>query len=100
MARCWVSAHDEVKEDKGIVTNTLKTTRCTAEQVRRRLWEGNEGEWLRKQGWNCDVRNLGVGGEMCINGAMRDLCAGMDKMEEGFRESGLLNFGVGVGLSV
>lgn len=87
MARCWLSAHDEDKDDRGIAVIKLKTTSVTPEQVRIQLWEGDEGEWLRKRGWNCDVRNLAVGNEMFI-GPARDLLAGM----EGKRESRLLKF--------
>ena len=88
MARCWISAHDEEKEDKGISVKRLKVKRIAAEQVRKFLWEGEEGEWLKKKGWCCDVRSLDVGKEMVI-GQTRDLCSGM----EGKRESRLLRFG-------
>lgn len=88
MARCWISAHDEAKEDTGVSVFKLRNTYATPEQVRKTLWDGEEGEWLRKRGWNCDVRNLAVGAEMFIDPA-RDLLSGM----EGKRESGLLRFG-------
>ena len=87
MARCWLSAHDEAKDDRGLAVTKLVTTRMTPEEVRRKLWEGPEGEVLRKRGWTCDVRNLGVGAEMVI-GPARDLLSGM----EGKRLSRLLRF--------
>lgn len=74
MARCWLSAHDEPKDDKGISVSLLRTSRMTPEQIRRALWQGPDGEWLRTTGWTCDVRSLGVGVEMVIK-ASRDLVA-------------------------
>jgi hypothetical protein len=87
MARCWISAHDEAKDDRGLAVSKLVTTSATPEDVRRKLWEGREGELLRKTGWMCDVRTLDVGAEMVIRPA-RDLLSGM----EGKRESRLLRF--------
>jgi hypothetical protein len=87
MARCWVSAHDEPKDNRGLAVTKLTTTKMTPEEVRRKLWEEPEGELLRKRGWTCDVRNLGVGAEMLIRPA-RDLLASM----EGKRESRPLRF--------
>ena len=77
MARCWLSAHDEAKEDRGIAVKQLRNTSMTPEEVRKALWAGEDGEWLRKKGWNCDVRNLTVGSEMFI-GPARDLLSGME----------------------
>lgn len=88
MARCWLSAHDEEKDDRGLSVQKLKTKHLTPEEVRKQLWAGDEGEWLRKRGWNCDVRSLAVGAEMFI-GPARDLLSGM----EGKHESKLLRFG-------
>lgn len=87
MTRCWISAHDEEKDDRGVSVKRLRVKRITAEQVRRALWEGEEGEWLKKKGWTCDVRSLNVGRDMLIS-PTRDLCVGM----EGKRESRLLKF--------
>jgi hypothetical protein len=87
MARCWISAHDEPKDDRGLSVKRLQVRRGTAEEARKILWQGEEGKWLRKQGWACDVRSLEVGREMFI-GPARDLCMGM----EGKRESRLLKF--------
>lgn len=88
MARCWISAHDEPKDDRGISVKKLRVTRISADDVRRHLWEGEHGSWLKKKGWTCDVRQLEPGREMFV-GPQRDLCSGM----EGKRESRLLRFG-------
>ncbi len=77
MARCWLSAHDEPKDDQGFSVKRLKIRRRGAEEVRKSLWEGEEGEWFMKTGWTCDVRSLEVGKEMVI-GQSRDLPAGME----------------------
>ena len=90
MARCWVSAHDEDKDDRGFSVKKLRVKRIAAAEVRKHLWEGENGQWLRKKGWTCDVRQMEVGKEMLI-GPTRDLCTGM----EGKRESRLLRFGAG-----
>ena len=86
-ARCWLSAHDEDKDDQGWSVRKLKVDHMAAEQVRRALWDGPEGEDMQRTGWLCDVRNLEVGKQMTI-GPQRDLLAGM----EGKRESRLLRF--------
>ena len=77
MARCWLSAHDEPKDDRGFSVKQLKVRRRGADEVRKSLWEGEEGEWFKKAGWICDVRSLEVGKEMVI-GQSRDLPAGME----------------------
>lgn len=82
MARVWLSAHDEAKDDRGLSVKKLKVKRATAEEVRRQLWQSEQGN-----GWVCDVRNLRNGAEMLI-GASRDLLSGM----EGKRDSKLLRF--------
>jgi len=89
MARCWISAHDEAKDDRGLSVKKLRVQRTSADEVRKHLWDGEHGEWLRKKGWMCDVRSLKPGKEMLI-GPTRDLCSGM----EGKRESRLLRFGI------
>ena len=86
MARCWLSAHDEPKDDQGV--KKLKTSKMSPEEVRRALWEGPEGEEMRRKGWNCDVRGLASGQEMVI-GQSRDLLSGMENK----RESRLMKFG-------
>lgn len=88
MARCWISAHDEPKDDRGVSVKALRVRRITAAVVRKHLWEGEQGTGLRQRGWICDVRSLDSGKEMFI-GPARDLCTGM----EGRRESRLLRFG-------
>jgi hypothetical protein len=89
MARCWISAHDEQKDDSGLSVKKLRVKRIGPDEVRKHLWNGEHGEWLRKKGWTCDVRQLEVGKEMFI-GPTRDLCPGL----KGKSQSGLLRFGV------
>jgi len=69
MARCWISAHDEAKNDRGLSVKKMKVQRATADEVRKHLWEGEEGEWLKIKGWRCDVRSLGSGREMIVGPA-------------------------------
>ena len=88
MARCWISAHDEAKDDRGLSVKQLRLKRLSVEEVRKHLWEGEDGDWLRKRGWTCDVRQLGAGKEMFV-GPMWDLCSGM----EGSQRSRLLRSG-------
>lgn len=87
MARCWLSAHDEAKDDQGFSVKKLKTATMSPEEVRRALWQGPEGEEMRRKGWNCDVRGLASGQEMVI-GQSRDLLSGMENK----RESRLMKF--------
>ncbi|KAJ9613952.1 hypothetical protein H2200_002088 [Cladophialophora chaetospira] len=63
MARCWISAHDEDKDDRGFSVKKLRVKRISADEVRKYLWKGEHGEWLRKKGWTCDVRQVEVGKE-------------------------------------
>ncbi|OCT48432.1 hypothetical protein CLCR_04047 [Cladophialophora carrionii] len=71
MARCWISAHDEQKDDRGLSVKKLRVKRIGADEVRKHLGEGEHGEWLRQNGWTCDVRQLEVGKEMFI-GPLRE----------------------------
>ncbi|KIX96163.1 uncharacterized protein Z520_07941 [Fonsecaea multimorphosa CBS 102226] len=88
MARCWINAHDDPRDNRGTSVKRQQVKRISVDEVRRHLWEGEEGEWLKKRGWTCDVRQLHPGREVFI-GPSRDLCSGM----EGKRESRLLRFG-------
>ena len=72
MSRVWISAHDEPKDDRGFAVRLTKTRRMGVAEVKRLLWMGREGEELRKRGWNCDVRSLGVGGEVRVSSGERD----------------------------
>ncbi|EXJ54383.1 hypothetical protein A1O7_09722 [Cladophialophora yegresii CBS 114405] len=74
MARCWISAHDEPKDDSGLSVKKLRLKRIGVDEVRKHLRKGEHGEWLRQKGWTCDVRQLGVGKEICI-GPLRDSCS-------------------------
>ncbi|KAK5945959.1 hypothetical protein PMZ80_000098 [Knufia obscura] len=61
MARCWVSAHDEVKDDRGVAVRFLRCERIGEGVVRRKIEEAEaEGEGR----WECDVRALDVGEEV------------------------------------
>lgn len=73
MARVWLSAHDESKNDRGLSVKRLKIKKASAEEVRRQLWRSEKGK-----GWTCDVRNLRNGAEMFI-GPSRDLVSGMER---------------------
>lgn len=59
MARCWISAHDEEKDDRGVAVKLLRCDRNDAEKVRQSLSEVDER-------WSCDVRSLEVGEEICL----------------------------------
>ena len=58
MARCWISAHDEEKEDAGLAVLAVKKRRYTKEDVREKL--------RQEVGSNVDVANLGPGAEMVL----------------------------------
>ena len=58
MAKCWISAHDEDKDNTGLAVMSTKTRKYTKEEVR---------EMLRQQlGSNVHVANLGPGAEMVL----------------------------------
>ena len=59
MAKCWISAHDEDKDNSGVSVMSVKTRKYTKEEVR---------EMLRLDGAasNVDVVNLPVGGETVL----------------------------------
>ena len=58
MAKCWISAHDEDKDNTGLAVMSLKTRKYTKEEVR---------EMLRQEvGSNVDVANLASGAEMVL----------------------------------
>ena len=57
MARCWISAHDEEKDDRGVAVKLLKCDRRSPDMVREKLANLDDG-------WDCDVRALGVGEEL------------------------------------
>lgn len=75
MARCWISAHDELKDDRGVAVKKLKLQQTQAEEIRRELL-GNVDN--RSNGWMCDVRSLDVGKTITLSGDARDMCAGFD----------------------
>lgn len=60
MARCWISAHDEVKDDQGVAVKLLKCDRIDAHTVKTKLSNSDET-------WNCDVVSLDVGAEIKLD---------------------------------
>ena len=58
MARCWISAHDEEKDNSGLSVMSVKTRKYTKEEVREML--------RRELGSNVTVANLGPGAEMVL----------------------------------
>lgn len=59
MARCWISAHDEVKDDRGVAVKLLKCDRNSAEMVQAKLAQVDDT-------WQCNVKSLDVGAEICL----------------------------------
>jgi len=60
MAKCWISAHDEDKDNTGISVKNVKIRKFTKEEVREMLLAESTG--------NIDVVNLGIGEEMLMKG--------------------------------
>lgn len=58
MARCWISAHDEDKDNAGLSVMLVKTRKYTKEEVRTML--------RQELGSNVSVANLGPGAEMVL----------------------------------
>ena len=58
MARCWISAHDEDKDNTGLSVMAVKKRKHTKEEVREML--------RRELGNNVNVANLGPGAEMIL----------------------------------
>ena len=69
MARCWLSAHDEVKDDRGIAVQKLKITRTSQEAITKILWAEKDVQSPRSKAWLCNVRDLPVGEEMTVGPA-------------------------------
>jgi hypothetical protein len=64
LARCWISAHDEDKENSGIAVLKVVTRKYTADEVAALLEEGMDGSRDKRGSHNkvtTDVRVLGVG---------------------------------------
>ena len=57
MARCWVSAHDEDKDNSGVSVLQVKTRKYNTEEV---------VEMVRDQSGSTSVVNLGVGQEIVL----------------------------------
>lgn len=60
MAKCWISAHDEEKDDRGVAVKLLKCDRINADMVRQKIMQIDDR-------WECDVRSLDVGAEVCLS---------------------------------
>lgn len=63
MARCWIGAHDEDKENSGVSVLKLRMRKYGLEEVRemvRREWSGGGG------GGGCEVRALECGEELVM----------------------------------
>lgn len=58
MAKCWISAHDEEKDNSGVSVKSLKTRKYKIEEVREMLR-------LEKCG-NVDVACLASGGQLVL----------------------------------
>ena len=58
MARCWISAHDEDKDNSGLSVMSVKTRKYKIEEVREMLREARSS--------NVDVANLSSGGEILL----------------------------------
>lgn len=58
MARCWISAHDEDKDNSGVSVMSVKTRKYTIEEVREMLREERSS--------NIDVANLASGAEKVL----------------------------------
>lgn len=62
MARCWIGAHDEDKENSGVSVLKIRMRKYGLGEVRdlvRREWNGGGGG-------GCDVRALDCGEELVI----------------------------------
>lgn len=57
MAKCWISAHDEDKENSGLAVMKVTMRKYTKEEVR---------EMVSRESPNCDVRVLECGTEMTM----------------------------------
>ncbi|KAI4144387.1 MAG: hypothetical protein LQ340_006666 [Diploschistes diacapsis] len=72
MARCWIAAHDEVKEDSGALVKTVKREEAKREALEKILGGGGPSYAKKKRG--CEVVDLGVGDSWRIHGdAGKDL---------------------------
>lgn len=57
MARCWISAHDEDKENTGLSTRSVKTRKYRLDEVEKMVSELSG---------STSVVNLGVGRELVL----------------------------------
>lgn len=59
MARNWISAHDEAKDDRGVGVKLLKCDRTDVDSVQRKIA-------LLDNTWRCNVVSLDVGASMTM----------------------------------
>jgi len=57
-AKCWISAHDEDKDNSGLSVMSVKTRKYKIEEVREML--------SRAEGGNINVANLASGAEIVL----------------------------------
>ena len=58
MARHWIRAHDEIKDNTGLAVMSVKTRKYTMEEVRSIL--------RQELGSNVNITSLGPGAEMVL----------------------------------
>lgn len=58
MAKCWISAHDEDKDNSGLSVMSTKTRKHSIEEVREML--------RQERGGNTDVVNLASGDQVVL----------------------------------
>lgn len=59
MARNWISAHDEEKDDRGVGVKLLKCDRNNVDTVKRKIAQVDDR-------WQCEVVSMDVGAELTM----------------------------------
>lgn len=59
MARNWISAHDEAKDDRGVGVKLLKCDRNDVDAVKRKIAQVDGA-------WQCEVMSMDVGAETTL----------------------------------
>ena len=62
MARCWIGAHDEDKENSGVSVLKIRMKKYSPGEVRELV----SREWSGGGGGGCDVRTLDCGEELVM----------------------------------
>jgi hypothetical protein len=63
-ARCWVSAHDEDKDDRGLATKLVRKERLDVREIMQALATRESDGGSR---WQVSVRRLGVGEQLILS---------------------------------